>query len=117
MATKGKGAASMAEKIREAQLLAMFDDTPDMRELLRPTIEEMTFLEARLDALRALPFIRVNPKNPEQQKVTPAARQYKELLQQYNNCVKMLSVALSRMPSGEASPLAEFLERAHELFK
>lgn len=117
MATSGEGALGMADKTREAQLLAMLDDSPDMRELLRPTIEEMTFLETRLDALRALPFLRVNPKNPEQQKVTPAARQYKELLQQYNNCVKMLTVALSRMTSGEASPLAEFLERAHELFK
>lgn len=107
----------MADETREAQLLAMLDDAPDMREILRPTIEEMTFLETRLDELRKLPFIRVNPKNPEQQKVTPAARQYKELLQQYNNCVKMLTVALTRLPTGDSSPLSEFLERAHELLK
>ena len=107
----------MADQSREAQLLAMLDDAPDIKEVLRPTIEEMTFLETRLDELRGLPFIKVNPNNPTQQKVTPAARQYKELLQQYNNCVKMLTVALARMPHGDSSPLAEFLERAHELFK
>ncbi len=107
----------MAEQTREARLLAMLDDAPDIKEVLRPTIEEMTFLESRLDELRKLPFIKVNPSNPTQQKVTPAARQYKELLQQYNNCVKMLTVALSRMPHGDSSPLAEFLEMAHGLLK
>lgn len=107
----------MAEQNREQQLLAMLDDAPDLQEVLRPTIEEMTFLEERLNELRALPFIRVNPTDQTRQKVTPAARQYKELLQQYNNCVKMLTVALSRMPSGDESPLAAFLERAHELLK
>lgn len=107
----------MEEKTREAQLLGMLDDAPDLQEVLRPTIEEMTFLEQRLDELRQLPFIRVSPTDPTRQKVTPAARQYKELLQQYNNCVKMLTVALSRMPHGEESPLAAFLERAHELLK
>lgn len=107
----------MAAQTREAQLLAMLDDAPDIKEVLRPTIEEMTFLETRLDELRALPFIKVNPNNPAQQKVTPAARQYKELLQQYNNCVKMVTVAIQRLPHGDASPLAEFLEVAHELLK
>lgn len=107
----------MEEKTREQQLLDMLDDAPDIKALLTPTIEEMTFLESRLDELRKLPFIKVNPNNPTQQKATPAARQYKELLQQYNNCVKMVTVALSRMPHGDSSPLAEFLERAHELLK
>ena len=111
------GALMMADNTREAQLLAMLDDAPDIQEVLRPTIEEMTFLESRLDELRKLPFIRVNPNDPTRQKVTPAARQYKELLQQYNNCVKMVTVALQRMPHGDSSPLAEFLERAHELLK
>lgn len=107
----------MAKQTREQRILAMLDDAPDVREVLRPTIEEMAFLEARLDELRALPFIRVNPNNPEQQKVTPAARQYKELLQQYGNCVKMVTVCMQRLPHGDASPLADFLERAHELLK
>lgn len=107
----------MAKQTREQQLLDMLDDAPDIKEVLRPTIEEMTFLETRLDELRELPFIRVNPKDPTQQRVTPAARQYKELLQQYNNCVKMVTVALQRIPHGDASPLADFLEVAHELLK
>lgn len=102
---------------RADELLAMFDDAPEIKTLLEPTIHEMTFLEARLTELRALPFIKVNPNNATQQKATPAARQYKELLQQYNNCAKMVTVALARMPHGDASPLADFLERARELLK
>lgn len=107
----------MADHGREAQLLSMLDDAPDIKEVLAPTIREIVFLERQLDELRKLPFMRVNPNNPEQQKATPAARQYKEMLQQYNNCVKVVTVALTRMPHGDASPLAEFLERAHELLK
>lgn len=49
------------------------------------------FLEGRLKELKDLPFIRVNPKDPSQQKTTPAAKQYKELLQQYINLVKAYS--------------------------
>ena len=57
-----------------------------------PLIEEILYLENQLDALRALPKIRVNPDNPEQQKITPAAKLYKEYLQQYLNALKLLLV-------------------------
>lgn len=53
-------------------------------------IEEIAFLEEQLREVKRLPFINVNPKNPMQQKATPAARQYKELLQQYNNSLRLL---------------------------
>lgn len=49
------------------------------------------FLERQLKTLKDMPFIRVNPKDPSQQKTTPAAKQYKELLQQYINLVKAYS--------------------------
>ena len=53
-------------------------------------IDEIVFLEERMKELRKLPFIKVNPKNPAQQKVTPASKQYKEILQQYNNSLRLL---------------------------
>lgn len=53
-------------------------------------IDEIIFIETRLQELRRLPFLKINPKNPEQQKATPAAKQYKELLQQYTNSLKLL---------------------------
>ena len=53
-------------------------------------VEEIVFLEEQLKELKKLPFISVNPKNPAQQKATPASKQYKELLQQYNNSLRLL---------------------------
>ena len=59
-------------------------------EFLTPTIDNFVYLEEQLDDLRKLPKIRVNPKNSEQQKATPAAKMYKELFQQYLNALKVL---------------------------
>ena len=73
---------------RAAELLkiaAAKGDESQAREL----VEDIDFLEQRLRELRKLPFLRVDPNNPERQKTTPAARQYKELLQQYNNSMKL----------------------------
>lgn len=53
-------------------------------------IDEMLFMEERLTELKTQPFLAVNPRNPMQQRQTAAAKQYKELLQQYTNCVKIL---------------------------
>lgn len=53
-------------------------------------VDELVFVEEQLKELKKLPFIKVNPKDPSQQKTTPAAKQYKELLQQYNNSLKLL---------------------------
>ena len=53
-------------------------------------IDEVVFLEERLRELRKLPFLNVHPENPALQKATPASKQYKELLQQYNNSLRLL---------------------------
>lgn len=53
-------------------------------------IDEICFLEEQLVELKKLPFLNVNPKNPMQQKATPASKQYKEFLQQYNNSLRLL---------------------------
>lgn len=53
-------------------------------------IDEIVFLEEQLIDVKRLPFISVNPKNPAQQKSTPAAKVYKELLSQYNNSLRLL---------------------------
>lgn len=70
-------------------------------------LEEKAFLETRLEELRKLPFIKVNPKNPVQQKTTPAGKQYKELLQQYINLIKALEKLSEN--ENEISPLREWL--------
>ena len=57
---------------------------------LEPTVDEFLFLEKQLLALKELPFIKFDPARPERQKTTPAAKLYKELLQQYINVFKVL---------------------------
>lgn len=77
-------------------------------------IDEALFIEKQLDDLRLLPFIKINPKDPTQQKATPAAKQYKELLQQYNNTMKLLLKISGDLngDSEEESPL-RIWTRAH----
>lgn len=76
-----------------------------------PLLDDIVFLETQLKVLREYPFIKVNPKDPTQQKPTYAAKQYKELLQQYNNCLKILLGVLGKTENAETSPLREYLNR------
>lgn len=68
----------------------------DALELVTSVIDDVIFLEERLTELKQLPFIEVNPKNPVKQRSTPAAKQYKEFLQQYINCIKMIESIIYR---------------------
>lgn len=76
--------------------------------LLIPTIEEMLYLEGELDKLRGMEKIKVNPKNPLQQKVLPAAKLYKEYLQQYLNALKAVEKATNTGEVEEESPLRKW---------
>lgn len=74
---------------REKELLALAAGAGSA-DKARQLCEDLAFLEEQLQQLKRLPFLRVDPRNPDRQKATPAARQYKELLQQYNNGLKLL---------------------------
>ena len=91
---------------RKNELLKLAGDDATLIEL----VPKMLFLEKRLEELEKLPFIRVNPNNPEQQKTTPAAKQYKELLQQYTNCIKILSRSGNVDDSEDESPLRKWVK-------
>lgn len=77
--------------------------------ILVPMVEDMVSLEGQLDYLRTLPKIKVHPKDPTRQKATVAARQYKELLQQYANIVKIMLRASGAEDSEEDSPLRRWM--------
>lgn len=77
---------------RKEELLAIIPE--DCKPMVREVLDEVVFLEARLVELKKLPFIQVNPKNPMQQRNTPAAKMYKEFLQQYINCIKMIEYVI-----------------------
>lgn len=82
--------------------------------LTEEVVNKIIFLEKKMDELKELPFIQVDKKNNMRQRSTPAAKLYKELLQQYTNCVKILEAVIyrNRKLEGieeEASPLEEWL--------
>lgn len=74
-----------------------------------PLVTEMVYLEDQLDELRELPKIKVHPEDKTKQKVTPAAKLYKEYLQQYTNIVRILMKATGTDENDEESPLRKWL--------
>lgn len=81
----------------------------DNNELFYQLIDEIIYLESKLTELKKYPFIKTNPNNPLQQKATPAAKLYKEFLQQYNNCIKLLAKATEQDENDEESPLRKWI--------
>ena len=82
----------------------------DKQIVIEPLLEDVVFIEKRLAELKRLPLLRVSEKNPAKQVVTPAGKQYKEYLQQYNNCVKILLSALSRYGIEEEDEFDKWLK-------
>ena len=74
-----------------------------------PLVTEMVYLEEQLDELRDLPKIKVHPDDSSKQKATPAAKLYKEYLQQYTNIVRILMKATGADESEEESPLRRWV--------
>lgn len=74
-----------------------------------PLVTEMVYLEEQLDELRDLPKIKVHPDDSSKQKTTPAAKLYKEYLQQYTNIVRILMKATGADESEEESPLRRWV--------
>ena len=101
---------------RKAQLMKLLENNPN-KDTLGFLVDDIVFLEDKLNALKQLPFIRVHPDNPERQKPTPACRQYKELLQQYNNCLKILIRATNRTDEPADSPLRIWVKSQLDKYK
>lgn len=101
---------------RHDQLIAIIPE--ESLELVKSVIDDVVFLEDKLTELKKLPFIQVHPQDASRQRSTPASKQYKEFLQQYINCIKMIEYVIykdKRLEGDEAeeSPLrAWFRENA-----
>lgn len=96
---------------RRQELINYCCKSDEDRIVFVPLIKEAIFLEKRLEDLKKLPFIKINPKNPAQQKNTPAQKQYKELLQQYTNVIKVLTRATGQDEGDEESPLRKWVRK------
>lgn len=92
---------------RKEELLKLIDNDAT----LVPLVGEMVYLEEQLDYYRSLPKIKVHPNDPSKQKATPAAKLYKEYLQQYTNVVKILLRATGADESEEESPLRKWMNQ------
>lgn len=93
---------------RKEQLLNLINVN---KELVTPLIDDILFMESQLQSYRELPQINVNPNNPAQQKATPAAKLYKETLQQYTNCIKVLAQCTGQELDDAESPLRKWAKR------
>lgn len=89
---------------REKELLSLINHD----KLLIPLVSDMVTLEEQLEYLRTLPKIKVHPKDPTKQKATPAAKLYKESLQQYTNILRILMRATGTDVDDDESPLRKW---------
>lgn len=87
----------MSRKEELLNLLSKLDD----KDLVNQIVDEIIFLENQLNYLKTLPFLKVNPNNPSQQKETQASKQYHHMLQAYNNNIKILISFLRKTDSTE----------------
>ena len=95
---------------RREDLERIFKDVPEGEKVLvGPLIDEVIYLEMRMEDLRRMPFIAVHPRNPQLQRSTPAAKQYKECSQSYMNAVRILLGILSKTEPSAADELMEKL--------
>lgn len=91
---------------RKDELLKIIGDS----EIFRQLVDEIIYIEGQLIEIKKYPFLNVNPNNPSQQRSTPAAKLYKELLQQYNNSIKIIAKATGQNEKDEDSPLRAWVK-------
>lgn len=76
---------------RREELDNIFKDIDEnKKKLINPLLDEIAFLEQRMDEAKKYPFIQIHPKDPTKQRATTAAKLYKEHSQSYMNAIRML---------------------------
>lgn len=82
----------------------------EIKILIKPSLEQVVYLENQLETIKTYPFIKFHPKDPTKQKILPAQRVYISLLQQYNLLIKTLCKIMNANGDTELSPLRAYLE-------
>lgn len=101
----------MNESERRAEYDELFQDVDENeKKLVDKLISECVYYETQMEELKRLPFINVHPKKPALQKVTPAARLYKEYATSYMNALRILLNILRKVESDAQNELVRRLE-------
>ena len=96
---------------RLESLQAIFEKVDaDKAAVISPLLPQVVFMEERLESLLKVPHIRIHPDNPARQEITASGKQYKEMMQAYNNCLKILLSTLGRYSQEEADEFEKWLE-------
>ena len=97
---------------RRKELAKIFESVDEgERQLVDRLLDEVVFLESKMNELKALPFVAVHPANPAKQKTTAAAKLYKECSQSYMNAIRILAGVLRKV---DASAEDELMKRLDE---
>lgn len=96
---------------REEILKYIKENRPNDLGFLSPLVDDMVDLEERLTELRQKPTIEIHPSDSNKQRVSPFMKTYKELLQQYNNCLKIIILKANNDDSDEESPLRAYMKQ------
>lgn len=100
----------MADKEKLREYFELIDE--DKRQFAYDTIDEYVFFREKIEELKKLPYIQVSTKNPEMQRLTPAAKLIKEYSQVLDAKRKTLLTILYKVENSAAdellAKLAEF---------
>lgn len=96
---------------RREQLDDIFKNVDaEQKQLVSRLLDEVVFLEEKMNELKQLPFVNVHPKNSAMQKTTSAAKLYKECSQSYMNAIRILAGILHKVESTAQDELMKMLE-------
>lgn len=80
------------------------------KKLVDRLLDEIVFLESKMTELKQVPFLNVHPTDKSKQKITPAAKLYKECSQSYMNGIRILVGILNKIDGSEKEDLLKKLQ-------
>lgn len=92
---------------RKDQLLRLCETGKEKVLLL---VDEIVFIESKLEEIKKLPFYKVHPNDKLRQKLLPAGKLYKELLQQYNQSLKVFASMTGKNIDSQESALRKWVK-------
>ena len=110
--TKVKAAKTADRSVRRAEYDEIFRDVDaNEKKLIDPLIDEVVECEERMAELKQYPFIAVHPSNPSKQRITPAARLYKDFSASRRENIRVMLNVLRKV---ETSAQDELLRKLAE---